>query len=161
MAEIDMTRRRKQLLFIIGGLAGLGIATGLVLNSFRSNLLFFYTPTQVMQHEVPNGEYFRIGGLVQDGSLQRAADGMTVRFVITDTARQVAVTYHGILPDLFAQGKGVVAQGRVAADGVFHADRVLAKHDANYMPPEAAQALKQAQANQSGQALQTTTRSGS
>ncbi len=142
-----MKPRKKRLLYILGGMACLGIAAGLVLNAFRSNLVFFYTPTQVAEHKVPTGEYFRIGGIVKDGSLHRQADGVTVSFVITDTARRIPVEYRGILPDLFKEGKGVVAQGRVDASGVFHADQVLAKHDENYMPPEAAEAIKEAEAD--------------
>src|SRR5699024_9766394 len=117
MAESDMKPRKKRLLLILGGMACLGIAAGLVLNAFRSNLVFFYTPTQVADHEVPEGQYFRVGGLVKEGSLHRQADGVTVSFVITDTAKRIPVVYDkGILPDLFKEGKGVVAEGRVGAD---------------------------------------------
>lgn len=142
-----MKIRRKRLLLVFAGMACLGIAAVLVLNAFRSNLVFFYTPTQVAEQTVPTGEYFRIGGLVQDGSFHHQADGVTVSFIITDTARRIPVVYRGVLPDLFKEGEGVVAQGRVGTDGVFHADRVLAKHDENYMPPEAAEALQQASAD--------------
>jgi cytochrome c-type biogenesis protein CcmE len=139
-----MKPRTRRALAIAGGLAALGVAATLVLNAFRSNLVFFFSPSQVMQHEAPKDRAFRIGGLVQPGSLQRATDGLTVRFVVTDTAQTVPVTYTGMLPDLFKEGKGVVAQGRLGADGTFHADQVLAKHDENYMPPEAADALDRA-----------------
>jgi len=137
--------RHKRLAIIIGGLAALGVAAGLVLNAFRSNLVFFYSPSQVLANEAPQGKTLRIGGLVEAGSLKRERDGLTVHFVVTDTAKALPVVYNGILPDLFREGKGVVAQGRLAPDGVFHATEVLAKHDENYMPPEAAHALEQAQ----------------
>jgi len=131
-------------MWIVGGLAALGVATALVLNAFQSNLVFFFTPTQVAAHEAPQNRAFRIGGLVEAGSVQRDKDALTVRFMVTDTAKAIPVTYTGILPDLFREGKGVVAQGRIGADGTFHATEVLAKHDENYMPPEAAEALKKA-----------------
>jgi cytochrome c-type biogenesis protein CcmE len=124
------------------GLAGLGIATALVLNAIQNNLVFFFSPTQVAAKEAPVQKTFRIGGLVQQGSVKREDDGLTMRFVVTDLAHSLPVVYTGILPDLFKEGKGVVAQGRLGADGIFHAEEVLAKHDENYMPPEAADALK-------------------
>jgi cytochrome c-type biogenesis protein CcmE len=139
-----MKPRHKRIALIVAGLAVLGIAATLVLNAFRSNLVFFFTPTQVAAHEAPQNRNFRIGGLVEKGSVQRQADGVTVRFVVTDTAKNVTVAYTGILPDLFKEGKGVVAQGKLGADGVFTASEVLAKHDENYMPPEAADALERA-----------------
>lgn len=139
-----MKPRHKRIALIVAGLAVLGIAATLVLNAFRSNLVFFFTPTQVAAHEAPQNRNFRIGGLVEKGSVQRQADGVTVRFVVTDTAKTVTVAYTGILPDLFKEGKGVVAQGKLGADGVFTASEVLAKHDENYMPPEAADALERA-----------------
>ena len=137
-----MSARRRRLAIILGALAALGVAAALVLNAFNSNLVFFYTPTQIANKEAPSGKTFRIGGLVQEGSVAR--DGVTVRFQVTDTAKTVPVSYHGVLPDLFKEGKGVVAQGQLGSDGVFVAREVLAKHDENYMPPEAAEALKQA-----------------
>lgn len=124
------------------GLAGLGVAAALVLNAFQNNLVFFFSPTQVAEKEAPVQKTFRVGGLVQQGSVKREDDGLTVRFVVTDLANSIPVVYNGILPDLFKEGKGVVAQGRLGGDGVFRADQVLAKHDENYMPPEAAEALK-------------------
>ena len=127
-----------------GGIAVLGIAAALILNAFQSNLVFFYSPTQVAANEAPHNRSFRIGGLVEQGSVQRQPDGLTVRFVVTDTAKSIPVMYAGILPDLFKEGKGVVAQGKLEADGVFHASEVLAKHDENYMPPEAADAVEKA-----------------
>ncbi len=139
-----MKPRHKRLALIAAGLIFLGAAAGLLLNAFRSNLVFFFSPSQVAAREVPEGRSFRIGGLVQAGSLQRQTDGVSVRFVITDTAHDVAVLYTGILPDLFKEGKGVVAQGQLGADGVFRASEVLAKHDANYMPPQAADAVEKA-----------------
>jgi cytochrome c-type biogenesis protein CcmE len=131
---------------IVGGVAALAVAAGLVLSAFQKNLVFFFTPTQVAANEAPQGRTFRIGGLVEAGSVRRQADGVTVQFVVTDTASSLPVLYKGILPDLFREGKGVVTQGRLGADGVFQASEVLAKHDENYMPPEAAEALKRAHA---------------
>jgi cytochrome c-type biogenesis protein CcmE len=129
---------------IIGGLALLGLVATLVLNAFQSNLVFFFSPTQVAAGEAPRGKSFRIGGMVKEGSLQRQPDGVTLRFVVTDTDKDMTVAYKGILPDLFREGKGVVAQGKLAEDGVFAATEVLAKHDENYMPPEAAKAVSDA-----------------
>ncbi|HZV91973.1 MAG TPA: cytochrome c maturation protein CcmE [Caldimonas sp.] len=137
-----MKPRHKRLALIATGVAVLGAAVALVLNAFQSNLVFFYSPSQVVAHEAPAARTFRIGGLVERGSLKR--DGIHVSFVVTDTAKSIPVSYDGILPDLFKEGKGVVAQGRLQ-DGVFVAHEVLAKHDENYMPPEAADALKKAQ----------------
>ena len=139
-----MKPRTKRALAIVSGLAALGIASALVLNAFNSNLVFFFSPTQVLAHEAPRDRSFRIGGLVEEGSLQREPTGLTIRFVVTDLAKQVPVTYTGLLPDLFKECKGVVAQGKLGTDGVFRAEQVLAKHDENYMPPEAAAALKKA-----------------
>jgi cytochrome c-type biogenesis protein CcmE len=139
-----MKPRHKRFAIIGAGLAALGLAAALILKAFQSNLVFFYSPSQVAQHEAPQGQPFRIGGLVQAGSVQRQADGVTVRFAVTDTAHTVPVQYTGILPDLFKEGKGVVAQGELMPDGVFHAREVLAKHDENYMPPEAADAVQRA-----------------
>jgi cytochrome c-type biogenesis protein CcmE len=136
--------RTRRALWIAAGLAGLGIAATLVLNAFQSNLVFFFTPTQVAANEAPRDRAFRIGGLVEAGSIKRDKDGLTVNFRVTDTAKTIPVVYTGILPDLFREGKGVVAQGRVGADGTFKASEILAKHDENYMPPEAADALKKA-----------------
>jgi cytochrome c-type biogenesis protein CcmE len=142
-----MKPRHKRFAFIGLGLLVLGVATVLILNAFQSNLVFFFTPTQVAGGEVPQGRSFRIGGMVEDGSLVRENDGLTVRFIVTDTAKRVPVTYKGILPDLFKEGKGAVAQGKLNADGTFVASEVLAKHDENYMPPEAADALAKAKAS--------------
>ncbi len=139
-----MKSRHKRLSFLLLGLAALGVASVFVFNAFNSNLVFFFSPSQVAAKEAPIGRSFRIGGMVQGGSLMREANGLTVNFVVTDTAKTIPVVYTGILPDLFKEGKGVVAQGKLTADGVFHADEVLAKHDENYMPPEAAEALKHA-----------------
>jgi cytochrome c-type biogenesis protein CcmE len=135
--------RHKRLLAIGGGLAALGAATALVLMAFQENLVFFFTPSQVAAQEAPLGRTFRIGGMVEKGSVKR--DGVEVRFVVTDTAKTIPVVYRGALPDLFREGKGVVAQGQLGADGVFRAREVLAKHDENYMPPEAAHAVEKAQ----------------
>jgi cytochrome c-type biogenesis protein CcmE len=139
-----MKSRHKKLLVIFLGLTGLGIAAALILNAFQSNLVFFYSPTEVSEGKAPSDRAFRIGGLVEDGSVKRDPDGLTVRFVVTDTAKSMPVIYKGILPDLFKEGKGVVAEGKIGADGMFNSTQVLAKHDENYMPPEAAQALEQA-----------------
>jgi len=134
--------RHKRIAAIVGGLAALGIVAALVLSAFQENLVFFFTPTEVAANKAPQGRTFRIGGMVETGSVKR--DGIDVRFVVTDTAKTLPVTYRGALPDLFREGKGVVAQGRLGADGVFRASEVLAKHDENYMPPEAAEAVKRA-----------------
>ncbi len=142
-----MKPRHKRLVIIGGVVAAVGVATGLVLNAFQSNLVFFYSPSQVAAKEAPTGRTFRLGGLVKSGSVLR--DGVQVNFQVTDTAQTIPVRYQGILPDLFKEGKGVVAQGQIGLDGVFVAREVLAKHDENYMPPEAAEALKHAaQANE-------------
>jgi len=140
-----MKARHKRMALIGGGLAALGIASALVLNAFQDNLVFFFTPTQVSAGEAPENRTFRIGGMVQVASVQR--DGLTVRFVVTDSAKTIPVSYTGILPDLFSEGKGVVAQGKLQSNGWFRADEVLAKHDENYMPPEAQHALDQAAIN--------------
>ena len=139
-----MKPRTRRALWIAAGLAGLGVASALVLNAFQSNLVFFLTPTQVAANEAPRDRSFRIGGLVEEGSVTREKDGLTVRFRVTDTAKAIPVVCTGILPDLFREGKGVVAQGQIGGDGTFQAREVLAKHDENYMPPEAAEALKKA-----------------
>jgi len=136
-----MKTRHKKLAIAAGVLCAVGTAAALVMNAFQSNLVFFYSPSQVAAKEAPTARTFRIGGLVQEGSVKR--DGVMVHFVVTDTANTVPVRYQGILPDLFKEGKGVVAQGQLNA-GVFEAREVLAKHDENYMPPEAAEAVKKA-----------------
>ena len=137
-----MKPRTKRLTIVLAGLATAGLAATLIVNAFRSNLVFFFTPSQIAADEAPHNRAFRIGGLVEAGSVHR--DGTSVQFLVTDTAKSVPVVYVGILPDLFREGKGVVAQGRLESDGVFHASEVLAKHDENYMPPEAAEAVKKA-----------------
>jgi len=149
--------RHKRIALIVGGLVILaGVAT-LVLNAFQSNLVFFFSPTQVAAGEAPKGKTFRIGGLVKEGSIKREADGVTLRFVVTDTEKDLTVAYKGILPDLFREGKGAVAQGKLGDDGLFVASEVLAKHDENYMPPEATKALddagNRAAANKAAQTL--------
>ena len=140
-----MKPRHRRLMLVIAGLALLGITAALVLNAFQSNLVFFFSPSQVADKEAPVNKTFRLGGMVEKGSLKRLPDGLTVEFLVTDTAKTIPVRYKGILPDLFREGKGVVAQGRLGADGTFHASEVLAKHDENYMPPEAADAIAKAQ----------------
>lgn len=143
-----MKARHKRIALVIAGLVVLAVAATLILKSFRSNLVFFFTPTQVVNGEAPKEGNFRIGGLVENGSLVRMPDGTHIKFRVTDTAKTMDVVYSGILPDLFKEGKGVVAQGKLGQDGIFQADQVLAKHDENYMPPEAAAALAKAkQAN--------------
>ena len=138
-----MKPRHKRIAAIVVGLVALGVATALVLSAFQENLVFFFTPSQVAANEAPAGRTFRIGGMVEKGSVKR--DGIDVRFVVTDTAKSIPVVYSGALPDLFKEGKGVVAQGQLGPDGVFRAREVLAKLDENYMPPEAAHAVEQAQ----------------
>ena len=140
-----MKARHRRFLWIGAGVLLLGVAAALVLNAFQSNLVFFFTPSQIAANEAPQGRAFRIGGMVVDKSLKRSADGLTVRFEVTDTAKTVPVVFTGILPDLFKEGKGVVAQGKLEGDGTFHATEVLAKHDENYMPPAAADAVNKAQ----------------
>ena len=137
-----MTPRHKRLAFVLAGIAALALATAFVLNAFRSNLVFFFTPTQILQGEAPVQKTFRVGGMVKEGSLQR--EGTQVSFVVTDTQHDIRVNYTGLLPDLFKEGKGVVAQGKLDEQGVMTASEVLAKHDENYMPPEAQHALDKA-----------------
>jgi cytochrome c-type biogenesis protein CcmE len=141
-----MKPRHRRFAWIGAGVLVLAVAAGLVLNAFQSNLVFFFSPTDIVENRAPQGRAFRIGGMVEEKSLARGGDGLTVRFNITDSLKTVPVVYVGILPDLFKEGKGVVAQGKVGADGVFRATEVLAKHDENYMPPEAAAAMDQAKA---------------
>ena len=140
-----MKPRHRRIALIVAGVAGLAVATTLVLSAFQQNLVFFFTPSQVAANEAPQGRAFRVGGMVEAGSVKRQPDGVTVNFVVTDTAKSIPVAYKGVLPDLFREGKGVVTQGRLE-NGVFIASEVLAKHDENYMPPEAADAVKKAQA---------------
>jgi cytochrome c-type biogenesis protein CcmE len=150
-----MKPRHRKLLLIALAVAAIGGAAMLVLNAFQSNMVFFFSPSQVADKSAPQGREFRIGGMVQEGSLVKSGSDLNVRFVVTDFAHNVPVTYTGLLPDLFKEGKGVVAQGKLGEDGVFHADQVLAKHDENYMPPEAATALKNAAAGKSQQTSAT------
>jgi cytochrome c-type biogenesis protein CcmE len=145
-----MTLKQKRLALILGGLAILALATTLVLTALKDNLAFFFTPSQIKANEAPINRTFRIGGMVENGSVKR--DGVNVSFKVTDTAQVINVTYTGILPDLFREGKGVVAQGKLDADGVFRAKEVLAKHDENYMPPEAASAVEKANKAREGAA---------
>src|SRR5215203_5555565 len=139
-----MKRRHRRIAFIVVGLVGLALAAFLALSAFQNNLVFFFSPTQVAAKEAPVNRTFRIGGLVEEGTLQRDNDALTVRFTVTDTAASIPVVYKGILPDLFKEGRGCVAQGKLGSDGVFQAEQVLAKHDENYMPPEAGQAIDKA-----------------
>lgn len=141
-----MTPRQRRLGLLVAGLLCAGTAAALALNAFRSNMVFFFSPTQVAAKEAPVSRTFRLGGLVEAGSVRKesGSEGLTVRFIVTDTARGVPVVYHGLLPDLFREGKGVVARGKLGEDGVFVANEVLAKHDENYMPPDAADAVRRA-----------------
>ena len=138
---------------IAAGVALIAVAAALVLNAFQGNVVFFFSPSQVAAKEAPLEKTFRVGGMVEKGSFKRQADGLTVTFVVTDTAKSIPVTYTGILPDLFKEGKGVVTQGKLGPDGVFHASEVLAKHDENYMPPEAAHALSKAEADKAAKSV--------
>ena len=149
-----MKPRHKKMAIIALSVTALTSAAILVLNVFQSNLVFFFSPTQVAANEAPLGKSFRIGGIVEEGSLKRIDNSTTVAFAVTDTAEAIQVVYTGILPDLFKEGKGVVAQGKIADDGIFYADEVLAKHDENYMPPEAASALEQAAKAQKASLIQ-------
>jgi cytochrome c-type biogenesis protein CcmE len=139
-----MKARHKRLALIAGGVSVLALGTWLVLSAFQQNLVFFFSPTDVIEGRAPQGRSFRIGGMVEVGSIQRQSDGLTVGFLVTDTAKSIPVRYKGILPDLFKEGKGVVAQGKLSSDGFFLAEEVLAKHDENYMPPEAQDAVNKA-----------------
>lgn len=146
-----MKPRRKRLLWVLAGVALVGLAVTLVLRALDANVMFFYSPSQIHAGEAPQGAAFRIGGLVEVGSLQRSADGLQVQFMVTDEVQRVPVRYQGLLPDLFREGKGVVASGKLQANGLFEASEVLAKHDENYMPPEAARALEDAARTSRGQ----------
>ncbi len=148
-----MKPRHQRMIAIAAGVALIAIAAALVLNAFQGNVVFFFSPSQVAAKEAPVDKTFRVGGMVENGSLKRLPDGLTVQFVVTDTAKSIPVTYTGLLPDLFKEGKGVVTQGRLGPDGVFRATEVLAKHDENYMPPEAAAALAKAHADKAGKSL--------
>ena len=141
-----MKARHKRLAFIIFGLAGLSVAAGLIFNAFNSNMVFFFSPSDVHASVAPKDRDFRLGGLVEKGSLSREDDGLTVHFKVTDNAKTIPVIFTGILPDLFKEGQGVVTQGKLDSSGVFIASEVLAKHDENYMPPEVADALEKAKA---------------
>jgi cytochrome c-type biogenesis protein CcmE len=141
-----MKARHKRLIFVAVAVVGVGVAASLAISALRSNIAYFFTPSQVLAHEAPNQRVFRLGGLVEKGSLNRKHDGLTVTFTVTDMVKSMQVSYTGILPDLFGEGQGVVTKGRMGNDGVFYADEVLAKHDASYMPPEVASGLKTAQA---------------
>ena len=139
-----MKPRHKRIAAIAIGVVALGVVTALVLSAFQEIRVFFFTPTEVVANKAPQGRTFRIGGMVEQGSVKRQPDGVTVQFTVTDTAKTIPVVFQGALPDLFREGKGVVAQGRLGADGVFRANEVLAKHDENYMPPEAKLAVEKA-----------------
>jgi cytochrome c-type biogenesis protein CcmE len=150
-----MKARHKRIGFVVLGLCGLATAVGLALSAFNENLVFFFSPSQVVAGEAPVARSFRVGGLVEAGSLRRSPDGLTAYFTITDTLHSIPVIYAGILPDLFKEGRGCVAQGKVGPNGMFHAELVLAKHDENYMPVEAAQSIEDARrsANSAGKTI--------
>jgi cytochrome c-type biogenesis protein CcmE len=139
-----MTPRKKRIAIVCAILVGMAIAATLILTAFEKNLLYFYSPTQIIAGEAPTERSFRVGGLVLDGSVDRDPDSLQVSFVLTDTVNEITVTYNGILPDLFREGQGIVANGKLEIDNTFKAEEVLAKHDENYMPPEVAQALEEA-----------------
>jgi cytochrome c-type biogenesis protein CcmE len=148
-----MKPRHQRMIAIAAGLALVAVAAALVLNAFQGNVVFFFSPTEVAAKAAPVDRMFRIGGMVEKGSLKRRADGLTVDFIVTDTAKSIPVVYSGLLPDLFKEGKGVVAQGKLGPDGAFHASEVLAKHDENYMPPQAAHALSKAEAERAAKSV--------
>ena len=148
-----MKPRHQRMIAIAAGVALVAVAAALVLNAFQGNIVFFFSPSQVASKEAPLDRTFRVGGMVEKGSLKRRPDGITVEFVVTDTAKNLPVVYSGLLPDLFKEGKGVVAQGKLGPDGAFHASEVLAKHDENYMPPEAAHALSKAEADKAAKSV--------
>jgi cytochrome c-type biogenesis protein CcmE len=144
-----MKARSKRFMFVGLAIGGVGVAAALAITALQSNISYFFSPSQVLADEAPGDRVFRLGGLVEEGTIDRGADGLTVAFSVTDNAERVQVSYTGILPDLFGEGQGVVARGRLGPDGVFYAEEVLAKHDESYMPPEVADTLKTAQADTS------------
>jgi cytochrome c-type biogenesis protein CcmE len=148
-----MKPRHQRMIAIAAGVALIAVAAALVLNAFQGNVVFFFSPSDVEAKKAPLEKTFRIGGMVEKGSVKRQPDGLTVQFIVTDTAKTIPVSYTGILPDLFKEGKGVVAQGKLGPDGVFRASEVLAKHDENYMPPEAAHALSKAEAEKAAKSV--------
>jgi len=153
--------RHKRLILVVAGLAVLSLSAWLIFTAFKQNLVFFFTPTQILAGEAPHGRNFRIGGMVESGSLAHQSDGLTWTFMVTDMSKKIPVSYRGILPDLFKEGKGVVAEGKLTGDNVFVAEQVLAKHDENYMPPDAAFALKKGkEANEANARVGATVASG-
>ena len=136
-----MTPRRKRMIAVAAIVIGVGAATAVALQAFQENIMYFYSPSQVSAGEAPSGRAFRLGGLVTTGSLQRTPGSIEINFVVTDNAESIPVKYSGLLPDLFREGQGVIAHGKLTEEGVFMADEVLAKHDENYMPPEVAETL--------------------
>jgi cytochrome c-type biogenesis protein CcmE len=137
-----MTPRQKRMVTVVAILAGVGVATAFALQAFQKNLLYYYSPSQIQAGEAPDARVFRVGGLVENGSLKREPGSLEVRFTLTDYAHQVGVSYTGVQPDLFREGQGVIARGKLRQDGTFVAEEVLAKHDENYMPPEVKDSLK-------------------
>ncbi len=138
-----MKNRHKRLIFVLAGMTGLALVAILVFKALDSNLSYFFSPTEVVEGSVPDGHVFRLGGIVEIDSVKQTGEGLTVHFRVTDNANSVVISYTGILPDLFEEGQGVIAQGKLGDDGVFYADEVLAKHDETYMPPEVADALEE------------------
>ena len=136
-----MTPRRKRMVAVAAIVIGVGAATAVALQAFQENIMYFYSPSQISAGEAPTGRSFRLGGLVTTGSLQRTPGSIEINFVVTDNAESIPVKYSGLLPDLFREGQGVIAHGKLTEEGVFMADEVLAKHDENYMPPEVAETL--------------------
>ena len=137
-----MTPRQKRMVTVAAILAGVGIATAFALQAFEKNMLYYYSPTQILAGEAPDSRSIRVGGLVENGSVQREPGSLEVRFTLTDFSNTVGVSYTGVLPDLFREGQGIIARGKLRDDGVFVAEEVLAKHDENYMPPEVKDSLK-------------------
>ena len=148
-----MKPRHQRMIAIAAGVALIAVAAALVLNALQGNVAFFFSPSEIAANKAPLDRTFRVGGMVEKGSLKRQSDGLTVQFVVTDTAQSIPVSYTGLLPDLFKEGKGVVAQGKLGPDGVFRANEILAKHDENYMPPEAAHALSKAEAEKAAKSV--------
>jgi cytochrome c-type biogenesis protein CcmE len=139
-----MKAREKRMVLVAFGILGVGVAAYMAIGALQSNIAYFFSPSQVQAGEAPKNHVFRIGGLVEKGSLQRLEDGLNLNFTVTDNAKSVTIAYQGILPDLFSEGQGVVAKGKLGEDGVFYAEEVLAKHDEAYMPPEVADSLQTA-----------------
>ena len=142
-----MKARHKRFVFVAIAIFGVAIAAALALTALQSNVAYFFSPTQVLAGEAPADKVFRVGGMVEEGTLERVETSLTVNFVVSDTAERLTVSYTGILPDLFGEGQGVVTRGKLGADGIFYAEEVMAKHDESYMPPEVEDAIDKAKAS--------------